>query len=153
MTIHLVRHAKAGSRKAWTDDDTRRPLSKAGRAQARAIGKTLAATGITRVCSSPFVRCIETVDPLAVRIGVDVEISDALSEGASLIDSLRLVEKLSDTDAALCSHGDVLGNLLNHYAQSGVVLQDDRLEKASIWVLETVDGVVRSARYVAPPGS
>jgi len=148
-----VRHAKAGSRKAWTDRDELRPLSKAGRAQARAVGKALAGAGITRVVSSPFVRCRETVEPLAVRIGVDVEISDALGEGASLTDSLRLVEKLSDTNAALCSHGDVLANLLDHYARSGIVLDDDRLEKASVWVLDTTDGAVRSARYVAPPGS
>lgn len=153
MTIYLVRHAKAGSRKAWPHGDELRPLSKAGRAQARAVGKALARAGITRVVSSPFVRCRETVEPLAVRLGVNVELSDALGEGASLTDSLRLVEKLSDTNAALCSHGDVLANLLDHYARSGIVLDDDRLEKASVWALDTTDGVVRSARYVAPPGS
>jgi broad specificity phosphatase PhoE len=153
VTIHLVRHAKAGSRKAWTGEDALRPLSKAGRTQARAIGKALADAGIGRVVSSPFVRCIETVDPLAARIGRDVERSDALAEGASLTDSLRLVEKFSDTNVALCSHGDVIGDLLHHYARSGVVLDDDRLEKASVWVLDTADGVVRSARYVGPPGS
>ena len=36
MTVYLVRHAKAGSRKGWSGDDEHRPLSKAGRAQARA---------------------------------------------------------------------------------------------------------------------
>jgi 8-oxo-dGTP diphosphatase len=153
MTVYLVRHAKAGSRKAWTGDDALRPLSKVGQTQARAIGKALAGAGITRIVSSPFVRCRETVEPLGARLGVGVELSDALAEGASMTDSLRLLEKLSDVDVALCSHGDVLGNLLNHYARSGVDVDDDRLEKASTWVLDVVEGEVRAAQYVRPPGS
>ena len=150
MTVYLVRHAKAGRRKAWPGDGLR-PLSKAGRTQARALAKALADAGITRIVSSPFVRCRETVEPLAQRIGLDVALEDALAEGASLTDALRLVEKLSDENVALCSHGDVLGELLHHYARAGVDLDDDRLEKASVWVLDTADGVVRGARYLPPP--
>lgn len=153
MTIYLVRHAKAGSRKGWSGEDTLRPLSKAGRTQARAIAKRFAEDGITRIVSSPFVRCRETVEPLAQRIGVQVELADALAEGASLTEALRLVEKLSDENVAFCSHGDVLGELLRHYVRSGIELDDDRLEKASIWVLETADGQVRGAHYQPPPGS
>jgi 8-oxo-dGTP diphosphatase len=152
LTVYLVRHAKAGSRKAWSGDDQLRPLSKRGRTQARAVAKGLAGEGITRIVSSPFVRCRETVEPLAQRVDVPVELSDALAEGALLADSLRLVEKLAGDTAALCSHGDVLGNLLNHFASTGVALDDHRLEKASVWVLDVVDGEVRSARYVPPPG-
>ena len=152
MAIHLVRHAKAGSRKAWSGDDDLRPLSKRGGTQARAIAKSLAGDGVTRIVSSPFVRCRETVEPLAQRTGVDIELADALAEGASLAESLQLVEKVAGDTAVLCSHGDVLGNLLNHYARIGVALGDDRLEKASVWVLEVVDGEVRAAHYVAPPG-
>jgi broad specificity phosphatase PhoE len=151
VTVYLVRHGKAGRRKAWSGDDGLRPLSKAGRTQARTLAKALADAGITRIVSSPFVRCRETVEPLAQRIGIDVALADALAEGASLTDALRLVEKLSDEDVALCSHGDVLGDLLHHYARAGVDLDDDRLEKASVWVLDTADGVVRGARYLPPP--
>jgi broad specificity phosphatase PhoE len=151
VTIYLVRHAKAGSRKAWSGDDALRPLSKAGRSQARAVAKSLADAGITRIVSSPFVRCRETVEPLAQRLGIEVTPSDALAEGASLTDALRLVEKLSDENVVLCSHGDVIGELLRHYARAGVELDDDRLEKASVWVLDAPDGVVRSAHYVPPP--
>jgi 8-oxo-dGTP diphosphatase len=151
VTIYLVRHAKAGSRKAWSGDDELRPLSKAGRTQARAIAKALAGADITRIVSSPFVRCRETVEPLAHRIGVPVELSDALAEGASPTEALRLVEKLSDVNVALCSHGDVCGDLLNHFVRAGVELDDLRLEKASVWVLDTFDGEVRRAHYLPPP--
>jgi broad specificity phosphatase PhoE len=152
VTVYLVRHAKAGSRKAWTDDDELRPLSKAGKAQARALAKRLAGAGITRVLSSPYVRCRQTVEPLAEARGVPVEPSDALREGASLPDSLRLVEKVAGENAVLCTHGDVLGNLLLHFAELGVDLQSDRIEKGSVWALELDDGEVRSATYHPPPG-
>ena len=154
MTVYLVRHAKAGSRRQWKGDDELRPLSKAGHTQARALAKRLAAPGVTRVVSSPYVRCVETVAPLAKRVGVEVEISDALAEGATLADSLRLVEKLMhDGDVVLCTHGDVLGNVLMHYSHLGVDLGDDRMEKASVWELDVIDGDVRAAHYVPPPGA
>lgn len=153
MTAYLVRHAKAGSRKGWSGDDEHRPLSKAGRAQARALGKWFADKGVTRVLSSPFVRCRETVEPVAHRLGVEVELTDALGEGASLAESLQLMEKLVDENAVLCTHGDVLGNLLMYSSHLGVDLGDDRIEKASVWAIDYVDGEPRAARYVRPPST
>jgi 8-oxo-dGTP diphosphatase len=154
VTVYVVRHAKAGSRRQWKGDDEERPLSKRGQTQARAIAKRLGAAGVTRIVSSPYVRCRETVEPLAKRAHVELETSGALAEGAPLADSLRLIEKLMDDgDIALCTHGDVLGNLLVHYSHLGVDLDDDRMEKASVWELEVIDGDVRRARYVPPPGS
>jgi 8-oxo-dGTP diphosphatase len=151
VTVYLVRHAKAGSRKAWSGDDELRPLSKAGKTQARALGKRLAGAGITRILSSPFVRCVQTVEPLSARIGIPVELSEALTEGAPLADSLQLLEKVAGENAALCTHGDVLGKLLMHYAHLGVELQSDRIEKASVWALDFADGEVRSVTYVPAP--
>jgi 8-oxo-dGTP diphosphatase len=151
VTIYLVRHARAGSRKAWKGDDALRPLSKAGRTQARALAKARADAGITEIVSSPFVRCRQTVEPLAQSLGLEVTLSDALAEGASLTDALRLVEKFSHENTVLCSHGDVIGELLQHYERAGVELDDNRLEKASVWVLDVRDGVVRGAHYVPPP--
>ena len=97
-------------------------------------------------------RCRQTVEPLAEARGVPVEPSDALREGASLPDSLRLVEKVAGENAVLCTHGDVHGNLLLHFAELGVDLQTDRIEKGSVWALELDDGEVRSATYHPPPG-
>jgi 8-oxo-dGTP diphosphatase len=153
VTVHLVRHAKAGSRRAWHGDDELRPLSKRGRTQARALAKRLLGDDVTRIVSSPYVRCVETVAPLGERAGVEVETADALAEGASLADSLRLFEKCAGETSVLCTHGDVLGNLLAHFARQGVAVDTDRLEKASDWVLDVVDGEVRAARYEAPPGA
>jgi hypothetical protein len=51
----------------------------------------------------------------------------------------------------LCSHGDVIGALLDHFKQSGVPVEGDAFEKGSTWALEIDAGAVVSARYLAPP--
>ena len=151
MTVYVVRHAKAGSRRNWSGDDVLRPLSKPGRRQAEAIADMLAAAGITRVVSSPYVRCVETVEPLATQLGLSVDVSDALTEGAPSSEAVALLDKLTREDAVLCSHGDVIGDLLVHLADQGLRLDDSRLEKGSTWVLECSDGRVTAAGYVPAP--
>ena len=82
MTLYLVRHAKAGSRSSWDGDDRLRPLTKMGRREAEGIADLLRDAPLERVLSSPYVRCTETVAPLAARRGLEVEEHDALAEGA-----------------------------------------------------------------------
>jgi hypothetical protein len=79
-----------------------------------------------------------------------LELSDELAEGAPLVETLRLIEKLSGESAALCTHGDVMGNVIGHLAATGVPL-DNRIEKGSTWELDTRDGEIVGARYVPPP--
>jgi broad specificity phosphatase PhoE len=97
------------------------------------------------------VRCVQTLEPAANRLGVEVVLTDALAEGAALRGALQLVSAHLDDDVALCSHGDVLGDLLDHYASQGIELHGDRVEKASIWVLQVKDADVRRASYLPPP--
>lgn len=150
-TVFLVRHGKAGSRSKWDGADELRPLTKPGLRQAGAITKQLAGTEITRIVTSPYVRCRQTVEPLGAQLGVAVDLSDALAEGAPLRESLRLFEKVADEPSVLCTHGDVMGELLEHFARHGVVLDDNSMEKGSIWVLEVEDGAVVAASYQLPP--
>jgi 8-oxo-dGTP diphosphatase len=101
--------------------------------------------------SSPYVRCRETLAPAGNTLGVKVTVDDALTEGARLRDALDLIARHLDHDIALCSHGDVLGSLMIHYAAHGIPVHGDRVEKASIWVLQVEDADVRKATYVSPP--
>lgn len=151
MTIYLVRHAKAGSRSAWRGPDDQRPLSKPGRRQADALADILGTAAPTRIISSPYVRCRQTVDPLAARLRLPVELSDALAEGASLDETRALLNKVGDETTVLSTHGDVVGWLLDDLAGAGVLLEDDRLEKGSTWTLEVEAGAVTSAIYQSPP--
>ena len=74
-TIYLVRHAHAD----WRNDDNR-SLSPAGFDAARALGKRLAGFPITAIYSSPHRRSIETITPLADRLGLHPQLIDDLRE-------------------------------------------------------------------------
>jgi len=151
VTIHLIRHAEAGSRRAWAAPDELRPLTPAGAARAERIAEELAGDGIARVLSSPYVRCVQSVEPLAARLGLEVELSGVLAEGARARAVRELVARLAAEDGtvALCSHGDVIPELLAGLARRGVLVDEDgRCPKGSRWALEVADGAVVRARYL-----
>ena len=149
-TLYLIRHGKAGNRDKWEAPDHLRPITKRGRRQAASLVELLGAEPITRVLSSPYVRCRQTVEPLASRLGLHVEPVDALAEGAPLDDSAALVEKLAGETAALCTHGDVMGNLLAQLERQGVRIGEPLMQMGGVWVLDTEAGSVISARYEPP---
>jgi 8-oxo-dGTP diphosphatase len=150
VTVYLVRHAKAGSRRNWSGDDSLRPLSRPGLRQADRLADALWRVGISRIVSSPYTRCVQTVEPLATKLHLPIDQSDALAEGATTADGAELFEKLATENAVLCSHGDVLGGMLVYLADHGVRLDDHRLEKAGVWVVDCDHGRATSARYVSP---
>jgi len=150
--LYLVRHAKAGSRSHWVGSDRVRPLTDKGRIQAESIAATLRDVGVTRILSSPYTRCWETVAPLAERLGLDVEESMALAEGEFLQESATVLDLDDNEVLVACSHGDVIGDLLGHLERLGVELGDDpRCEKGSTWLLQFAAGRVVDAQYLPPP--
>jgi broad specificity phosphatase PhoE len=153
VTIYLVRHAKAGERGAWDGDDRLRPLSARGHFQASGLIEVLRDAQFERVLSSPYVRCMETVVPIAGVRGLAIEPSDALAEGATLDEALALVGKHTGHGAVLCTHGDVMPMLLEHYARNGVDIgPTPQWPKGCTWALGTdPTGEVSSAEYVPPP--
>jgi broad specificity phosphatase PhoE len=154
LNLYLVRHARAGSRKHWRGPDDLRPLSKVGRRQADALVAQLQHEPIARIVSGPYVRCRQTVEPLAAQRRLPVELSDALTEGAPLNETLRLIEKVSDQPTVLCTHGDVIEAVLDHLREQGVTLKGGRrFAKGSTWVLEVEDGSIVSGRYEPVPNS
>ena len=80
MTSVLLRHASAGHRARWDGHDVGRPLDDRGRRQASELVELLRPFGVRRVVSSPYVRCVETVEPLAAALGVPVEEDERLAE-------------------------------------------------------------------------
>lgn len=153
VPVFVVRHARAGSRSRWQGDDRARPLSRAGRRQADALVPLLAPARPVRVLSSPFLRCVQTVAPLARHLGIDVEPEEALAEGTPWPDT-RTIALGAPGPLVLCSHGDVILDLVRAVADEGVVdLAPDgpQLAKGSVWALEVGDGRIRAARYLPPP--
>jgi broad specificity phosphatase PhoE len=153
VTVYLIRHAKAGDRDSWVDDDRLRPLSGRGHHQARMLIDLLHDAKFDRVLSSPFVRCMETVVPIAAERGRSVEPVESLAEGARLDEAVALVRKHATSGALMCTHGDVMPMLLDHYASMGIDIPKDRAwPKGCTWKLVTDNtGEVVKARYIPAP--
>lgn len=149
--IYLVRHATAGRRKDWKGEDVKRPLSNRGWEQANEIGTFLADAQVERLLSSSYVRCLQTFEPAAALLGIKVEKSDALFEGNGTKRLEKLMKKIGNTSAALCSHGDIIPAMLESLSAAGTVLENDlESAKGSIWTIDVVDGSFPTARYIPP---
>lgn len=73
-TLFLVRHCAA------TGQAPDAPLTPSGELQAQALAQCLLGERIERIVSSPFVRAVHSVQPLADRLGLSVETDARLSE-------------------------------------------------------------------------
>jgi len=153
VTVYLVRHAKAGSRKDWHGDDLLRPLSKNGRAQARAIADALALRAVTSLVSSPYVRCRQTLEPLGERVGLTVVDDDRLAEGNPFEKVLVLLDEVPD-GAVLCTHGDIVPDAIAALQRRGCdVRGTPDWRKGSVWLLERDGSGAFATAAVWPPPS
>jgi 8-oxo-dGTP diphosphatase len=149
--LYLVRHAKAGERADFAGDDELRPLTKIGHRQATALARRLVKRNVTVLVSSPFVRCMQTLEPLAHLLREPVHVDDRLAEGSSFPSVMELFASLPD-GAVMCSHGDVIPEVIDALVRRGCELASaPEWQKASTWVLRRDDGVFTSARAWPPP--
>lgn len=80
LTVDLISHMDAGDRKKWKDDQNVRPLSELGCRQAAAIVDTLVAEPVDGLYAGRALRCRQTLEPLAERLGMEVTTLPELSE-------------------------------------------------------------------------
>ena len=150
--LYLVRHAKAGSRSRWTGDDRLRPLSDKGDVQAALLADRLAPLATGTLVSSPYLRCVQTLEPLAAVVGREVGADERLAENTGYDGALALLAELPD-GSVLCSHGDVIPDTMGALQRRGcrfVTAPDWR--KASVWVLtRSADGQIIEASAWPPP--
>ncbi|MDA8317731.1 MAG: phosphoglycerate mutase family protein [Actinomycetota bacterium] len=153
MEVLLVRHAHAGAKDRWSGDDRLRPLSARGRGEALALVELLAPYRPRQVLSSPLLRCVQTVQPLAAHLGLPVETSEALGPRADR-DAARLVRSLASGTRAVvvCTHGETIEALQRRLARPGHLAfgPGSEHEKGSVWVLGGSGGRFADAIYLRP---
>jgi broad specificity phosphatase PhoE len=88
-----------------------------------------------------LLRCVQTFEPAAKRLGIPLEERQELAEGASAEQVLALLEELGHSVPALSTHGDVIADLIGW---------DKKCKKGSIWVLELDGQDVRPETYLPP---
>jgi len=149
--ILVVRHAHAGDPAAWQHDDDLRPLSDRGCVQAERLVAVLSSPRPEVVYSSPSLRCIATVLPLARAQKLPVATLDELYEGGSAAGMLDRLGSQRRSPMVACTHGDILEDLIGHLASIGISPPSQHAAKASTWTLEVTDGRISSVRYAPPP--
>lgn len=150
--IVLVRHAKAGRRRDWHGDDALRPLDAAGLRQAGELVPFLTRFAPDRIVSADRTRCIQTVQPLADALGLDVQVDAAFADESyarspeSTQTALLSLAKPGRV-SVVCSQGLTIPSLVDTLGTAG---EPSETRKGAAWVLSLVDGDVVATDYYPP---
>ena len=147
----VVRHADAGDKRSWSGPDLLRPLSAAGQRQAEGLVVRLEDYPIERILSSPSLRCVQTVRPLAADRFLEIEPLAALGVGAGLVEMLEVFWDLALRNTVLCTHGETIGRLMEQLAADGLTVTDPLdWPKGSTWLLQRTDRRQVLGRLLGP---
>ena len=148
--IVLLRHGKAVAHEDWEGADAARPLQRRGEQQSVQVTPALEAFGPKRLITSDAVRCVDTMRPLADRLGKKLKTNPAISQDAyengdadiGAVVQKRLQKRVP---AVLCSHGPVLPELVRSIARetgspvSGELRRAASLDTGAFSVLHLTD--------------
>jgi 8-oxo-(d)GTP phosphatase len=137
----LLRHASAGERMSSPAEDRFRALDRVGRAEARRMRDLLGRFAIDRIVTSPHVRCVETVGPIARARRLEIEQRVELEPDAALADILALLAELPDA-TLVCTHREVIERLFG---------TEVSCEKGGCLRLERLRGGWAPVDYMPPP--
>jgi broad specificity phosphatase PhoE len=147
----LIRHAHAGDKWRWDGPDNLRPLSADGHAEAAGLVVRLEDYPISHILSSPTLRCHQTVHPLARDRWLRIHHEEALGVDADPARVLALLEDPQLSDAVVCTHGEVIGQVLTRLVAAGLAVdQPLTWPKGSTWLLQGANGRPAHARYFPP---
>jgi 8-oxo-(d)GTP phosphatase len=142
-TLLLVRHGRAGSRAEWDGDDDLRPLDDRGLAQARRLAEVLPHFRPTAILSAARTRCTQTVEPLAEKLGLEVELLPALGDpefaddprpGMAVVEEL-LRPRTEPGVTVVCSQGGAIPSILMSLGVRVEGRDEPPSAKGSVWAL------------------
>jgi 8-oxo-dGTP pyrophosphatase MutT (NUDIX family)/phosphohistidine phosphatase SixA len=116
----LVRHAHAGKRSEFDGNDALRPIDANGRAEAETLGLVVSLIAPRRLFAATPLRCRQTLEPLAGRLGLPIVAESAFAEPATVdevparvkLGATRLTELRDGPRTAVCSQGKVIPGIL-----------------------------------------
>jgi 8-oxo-dGTP diphosphatase len=134
----LVRHGSAGDPHRWQGEDDDRPLDARGRVQAEQLAAVLPAYAPRRIVCAPPLRCRETIAPLARRLGLLVELDEAVGErGAPGRPDRHVLDLVVPGESVVvCSQGGVIPRVVDALHPSSA---PSDVHKGGVWVL-TISG-------------
>jgi 8-oxo-dGTP diphosphatase len=136
FAIIALRHGKATAPTSWSGPDATRPLTERGVQQSATNVATIKAWRPLKIVTSPAVRCVATVAPLAAATGIKPKqepnlSQDAWEDGSANVREVvgKRVRKRAST--VLCSHGPVLPEILREVALATGTVPGSYLGSAS----------------------
>jgi len=157
-TLIILRHTKALERGDWDGDDGKRTLSDLGHLQALSLVNKLEPFAIDEIYSSDFVRCVETVMPLAAHRGLQIAQTPTLNEETFEADPTRAVTfanalKQDAKNILICSHNPVIPTIVRGILNLGMKNRDlIKLEPGDAWIVHRVRGEIVGLDYLAIDG-
>lgn len=118
--VIIVRHAKAEPRKSWRGTDSNRPITPRGAAAAYALTCELACYNPVRLTTSPWVRCLETMQMLAWKTGRPITPLEALTEDAFAANPEASWECFSEVMRRAADRGEVTAVSMHRPVIGGV---------------------------------
>ena len=138
----LLRHARAGRKLANRARDFERGLDAKGKDVALRLPRTIAFYLLAEaVLSSPFRRCVQTVQPLADELDLRI-VEDARFAPGIPADSVRSGFLDVPPNSVVSTHGEVIASLFD---------EPVRCAKGAFWVVERRDRELCPLHYVEAP--
>lgn len=127
--------------------DKYRKLSDRGHDAAQLISTSLGGIETGAIISSPSTRCVQTVEPLAKELGLEVIEDERIWEDASIGEAIELLMENTEQGAVLSSHGNIIPEMLHYLMQRGMTTKGRGCAKGSVWTLTYKGGQFTKAKY------
>jgi 8-oxo-dGTP diphosphatase len=154
-TLIIVRHTKALERGDWDDDDSKRTLDERGLTQSEKLIQHLEPFGIGEIYSSDYIRCVQTVTPLAQSRGLKITEIPNLNEANFDFDPERAISfanavKQDEKNILICSHNPVIPTMLRGILNTKLKNKDlIKLEPGDAWIVHRVRGEIVGLDFLA----
>ena len=133
----LLRHARAGKKLPERRADFNRSLDPVGIAVSVRLPSIMSShLDIREIRSSPYRRCLQTVDPLATSFALHVHDDDHWAPDTSRAKVQRALAEIRP-GTVICTHGEVIGQQF-----------ELKCAKGAFWVVERRGGSFIPIRYV-----
>lgn len=154
-TLIILRHTKALERGDWDEVDSQRTLSEVGFDQAQLLIKHLEPFAIDEIYTSDYVRCVQTVTPLAHSRGLNITQVPSLNEETFEEDPSRSISfanalKQDEKNILMCSHNPVIPTMLRGILNTKLKNKDlIKLEPGDAWIIHRVKGEIVGLDYLS----
>lgn len=157
VPLILLRHGKALSPNEWSGDDSDRPLDSLGQRQAKRLLPNYLPYQVDEIHSSDAMRCIETVEPLARALKINIVISEELGEYRHFSNKDAAFQYTQDViengnSVLICSHNPILPMVVKKLIGKKTFKElDARLNPGEAWILHHREGEIIAIDWSPAP--